>query len=462
MTPLKILLCLLSCMALAACTTLQPNEVTKRVVGSEDWPAMSVFLPKAAPRTVYRSNRDILVEFLDLTFNLESGHKIARLTRFEGPITVALKHPAKNVVVRDLDNLIARLQSEAGLNISRVNDVSRANIIIETLPKRQLQRAAPSAACIVVPRVASWEEFRKNRFTRRTDWSSLDQRDRAIIFIPNNISAQDTRDCLHEELAQALGPLNDLYRLPDSVFNDDNFHIVLTSYDMLILRAYYAPEIRNGMAQHEVASVLPRILNRINPVGNGIGAQNLGETRRDWVSAIETALGVQVSEHARIAAADRALKIALRAGYGDHRLGFSYFARARVGIRRNPELAAEDYARAYAIFNEHFGPHDIHTAQTALQMASLSISANQMDTALKFIDDSLIAAKSAQNSRLLFSLLAMKAEIFKQRGQTEKAARLREQAVSWGRYGIAPEEEIAERLRIISQLKPRLETGKES
>jgi len=34
-------------------------------------------------------------------------------------------------------------------------------------------------------------------------------------------SPQEVRDCLHEELAQALGPLNDLYRLPDSVFNDD-------------------------------------------------------------------------------------------------------------------------------------------------------------------------------------------------------------------------------------------------
>ena len=49
------------------------------------------------------------------------------------------------------------------------------------------------------------------------------------------------RDCLHEELAQALGPLNDLYRLPNTVFNDDNFHSVLTGFDMTILRATYAP-----------------------------------------------------------------------------------------------------------------------------------------------------------------------------------------------------------------------------
>ena len=57
-------------------------------------------------------------------------------------------------------------------------------------------------------------------------------RKRVAIFIPVDISFQDVRDCLHEELAQALGPLNDLYRVSDSVYNDDNFHIILTSYDM--------------------------------------------------------------------------------------------------------------------------------------------------------------------------------------------------------------------------------------
>jgi hypothetical protein len=63
------------------------------------------------------------------------------------------------------------------------------------------------------------------------------------VFIPSDVSPQEVRDCLHEEVAQALGPLNDLYRLPDSVFNDDNFHAVLTGFDMLILRTYYDAEL---------------------------------------------------------------------------------------------------------------------------------------------------------------------------------------------------------------------------
>ena len=75
------------------------------------------------------------------------------------------------------------------------------------------------------------------------------------------------RDCLHEELAQALGPLNDLYRLSDSVFNDDNMHTVLTGFDMLILRVFYSPALRSGMTRAEVAARLPAILAQLNPAG---------------------------------------------------------------------------------------------------------------------------------------------------------------------------------------------------
>lgn len=454
MTKYRALIFSLSAMVLSACVSPQTTEVSKHEVGAQSWPAMKAFPNGRAANMVYRANTDILQEFLDLSFSLESGQRIPRLTRFEGPITVAFANPAKPVVSRDLDQLITRLRDEANLDISRISNAKFANIVIETMSKRDLQRAAPSAACIVVPRIRSWAEFRKNRFNKRTDWSSLERRERAMIFMPHDISAQDARDCLHEELAQALGPLNDLYRLPDSVYNDDNFHIVLTAYDMMILRAYYAPEIRNGMAQHEAAAVLPRVLARVNPAGSSITAKHLEQTDRSWIKTIEAALGVKGNDSSRIAAADRALKIAKQAGYRDHRLGFSYFARARVSISANSEQAAADFARSYAVFNDIFGPNNIHTAQAALQMASLSISAGRYDTALEFINDSIPAAKSAQNGRLLFSLLAMKAEVVTQLGRSDEATALRREAISWGRYGIVPAREISDRLKTIAKLKP--------
>lgn len=439
---------------LAGCLGSQ-ETVTKRTDPAAPLPAMKLFGPAPAERGVARSNVDIFEEFLDYAFALESGQTLARLSRFEGPISVSLVNNPSQVVSRDLDRLLTRLRQEADVPITRSGNASAANIIIELIPKRQLYRAAPNAACIVVPRVGSWSEFRKSRFSRKSDWTSLNERTRVSIFMPVDVSPQDARDCLHEELAQALGPLNDLYRVPDSVYNDDNFHIILTPYDMLMLRLFYAPQIRSGMAKHEVAAVLPRLLAQMNPRGAGLAPKRLIETPRDWSKNIETALGARGTAATRMAAANKAVKVALQSGMRDHRLAFSFYARARINAAANPRSAAGDYARSYALFSQLFGPHDIHTAQAALQMASLAMSASDLDQALSFIEPSLVAAKRAQNGRLMFSLLAMKSEIYKVRGRHKEAAAMKREALGWGQYGVFEREEINQRLKIITGLIPQ-------
>lgn len=447
-------------LTLAACAPSQQVSRGTDTTTGAPLPAMNQFPDRAERQGVNRSNVDIFEEFLDLTFSLESGQVIQRMTRFEGPVKVALVGRHAPQVSHDLDRLLLRLRNEAGMRISRTMNAQAANIIIEGIPKRQLRRAAPNAACIVVPRVESWRQFRRARFSRLGDWSSLEVRDKVSIFMPTDISAQDARDCLHEELAQALGPLNDLYRLPDSVYNDDNFNIVLSAYDMLILRITYAPELRSGMSKGDVAAVLPKILARTNPGGNSIPPRNLPRTSGDWTRAIEAALGVNAGTARRRAEATRAVNIALRDGMTDHRLGFSYYARARVSAADDPENAAKDYARAYALFVNAFGPHDIHTAQAALQMASLAMSSAQFSQALEFIEPAILAARQAENGRLLFALLAMKAEIFRIAGRQQEAQALRQEAIAWGRYGIQSKAEIDERLALISRLPPQLPPGK--
>jgi Protein of unknown function (DUF2927) len=439
---------------LAACAQIPSPTVSRQVQVLPDRPGMRVFANRISDKGVARSNADIAREFLDLTFALESGLEVPRLTRFEGPITVAFARDVPDSVSRDLDRLLARFRDEAGIDIGRISTPGSASVVIETLPKKKMQRLVPTAACFVAPGVSDWSGYRRHRFGRRTDWTALTERTNISIFMPNDVAPQEARDCLHEELAQAIGPLNDLYRLADSVFNDDNFNIVLTPYDMLILRAYYAPEIKNGMTRVQVAQVLPALLDRLNPLGRGYSAQGAVKTPRIWIKQIETALGPGATDARRLAAADRAIEIAQAQNFGDHRLGFAYLVRARVVAGRDVRQAASDYAKAYASFNALFGPQDIHTAQAAIQMASLSLSAGQTDLALRFVEPSIVAAKNAQNGALLFSLLAIKAEVMGFLGQPEKASDLRDEAISWGRYGIDSEAEIALRLRQISQLRP--------
>ena len=132
----------------------------------------------------------------------------------------------------DLDRLLKRLRSEARIPIERITGAQTAAITIVPIPSAQFRKVAPTAACFVRANVSSWDEYRTRRKDASTFWNTLRKRTRMAIFLPNDVSPQETRDCLHEEIAQALGPVNDLYRLSDSIFNDDNFHTVLTGYDM--------------------------------------------------------------------------------------------------------------------------------------------------------------------------------------------------------------------------------------
>ncbi len=155
-------------------------------------------------------------------------------------MTVRLTGQVPGTAPNDLSRLVSRIRSEAGIDLTTTT--GPANITVEFLPRRTIRAAHANVACFVAPRVSSWAEYKAARGTGQLDWTTLTGRDRVAIFCPRRFAARKRcRDCLHEEVAQALGPLNDLFQLPDSVFNDDNFNVTLTGFDMLMLRLHYAP-----------------------------------------------------------------------------------------------------------------------------------------------------------------------------------------------------------------------------
>ena len=187
---------------LAGCSV---PETTRRAAPELDLPPMATFA-RAAPMAPAYSNATIARDFLDLTFQLENGDRLETFSRFEGPITVRILGNAPPTTVRDLDRLLARFRSEAGLDIRRVASDSEASITVELVSRSRIRRAAPTAACFVRPNVSSWSEYRSRRNDPATFWNRLTQRRSMAVFIPNDVSPQEVRDCLHEEIAQGLGP----------------------------------------------------------------------------------------------------------------------------------------------------------------------------------------------------------------------------------------------------------------
>lgn len=419
-----------------------------------DLPDMKVFGP-AVPAPITRSRTALAADFLDLSFLMESGRVLDHFSRFEGPVRVAVA--GANVppsLERDLAQLLGRMRREAGLDIARASAGAGAQIYVETLPRGQLQRYVPQAACFVVPNVTTWDQFLRNRRGATLDWSKVVQRRTAAVFIPDDVAPQEVRDCLHEEIAQALGPLNDLYRLHDSVFNDDNFHIVLTQFDMLMLRVTYDPALRPGMSRAQAAAVVPGILARLAGSRPGGSARDIQRPApRPWVEAIETALGPGTSSRGRVVAAQKAVGIAETGHLGPAREAFGYYALGRLALGGRSDLALASFLAAGKRFGDVPGA-DIQQAHIGVQMAAFALSSGQSDMALDIINHHLSAAMQAQNAALLATYLMMKAEALTLEGRVSEAQAVRLDSLGWARYGFGSGAEISERLQDIAAITP--------
>lgn len=79
---------------------------------------------------------------------------------------------------------------------------------------------------------------------------------RALTVIRGELPDRLRLACIHEELAQSLGLVNDWPRARPSIFNDTEEFALLTRQDELMLRMLYDPRLRPGMTLAEARPVV--------------------------------------------------------------------------------------------------------------------------------------------------------------------------------------------------------------
>lgn len=387
------------------------------------------------PSAPARSNREMARDFVDLAFELESGRPLSVFTRFEGPITVRVTGAPPPTLHADLDALLQRLRREAGIDIRRT-DSPDASITLQAVSRAEIRNTIENAACFVVPNITDLSQYRAARRSGFADWGALRRRERMAVIVPNDSAPQEVRDCLHEELAQAIGPLNDLYRLPDSVFNDDNVHTVLTGFDMLMLRAYYHPDLHNGMNRAEVAARIEGILDRLNPGGIHVPTRHLRPEPRMWGDAILRALGPGSSAAARRRAAMDAVRLAQQARWQDHRRGFSHLTLARIIAPVDPTGARHQLELADHFFS--LSPHtDLHRAFVGARLAEDALERRAFGEAIEITRAHIPTARRYENAALLATLMVMEAAALSHTGQMKAAKARRLDSLAWARYGFS-------------------------
>ena len=227
---------------------------------------------------------------------------------------------------------------------------------------------------------------------------------------------------------------------------------------MLILRAYYHPDLQSGMTREQVAARLPGILAQLNPRGQRAPDTLPSRTPREWIAAIEEALGPRTSDRNRQAAAKRAVAIARSQGWNDNRMAFSLFALGRLALSDEADIALASFLQAGTIYNNARSNTRLQGAHVAMQLAAFALSSGQADAAIAMVNESLPVVAQAENAALLATLMMIKAEALEVQGRVAEARAVRNDSLGWARYGFGSDDAVRARLNEIAALAGRART----
>lgn len=267
--------CLILILA-AACTTRTEPYRTAAQPPVESYKAA---LP--AGTTAY-DNTDLTRLFVQLTMRLESGEALRGLQRFEAPVNVGITGDAAELYLPFLREFLAEIRARTGIDIS--SGPPPHNLLIRMVPGEEMLPMS-LAQCFILSSQPTWEAYTADPERYDDEVLSHDGAlTRVGIFIPDTLEPFKVRECIVEEVTQALGPSNDLYGLASTIFNDDNAHTWPTQLDYLMLKVLYDPRLRSGIERLEAFAMAAKVLDEINPKGRD--APKLPEIRqtkfKDW------------------------------------------------------------------------------------------------------------------------------------------------------------------------------------
>ena len=388
------------------------------------YPVLGGALP--AGHTRY-SNDSLAQAFVHLTHDLEWGERRPNLVRYERPVSVGVTGHSATLYLPFLDGFLAELQAQTGIAIARKQ--ARHNLSIHFVPGRAFRQKMPQHFCVVAPGGLSWEQFQADPVRHGTRaYERIRSLKAMSVYIPDNLEPYLVRLCLIEEIAQALGPANDLYGLGPSIFNDDAAHVWPTRLDYLMLRVLYAPEMRTGLNRRETQARARRVLARLNPEGERAAALPPLRLRslRGWDDKVR-----ERSPQSRRAASAMARK---RAPGSAHHC-YSLIAEARL-LRDDPTGAIRVLDRARQVCSTAHGSDDIRVALITLERARATFKSGRPEAAYKLTErlEGILSAHG--HDERLVALYDLQAASLQAIQQGTKSFEARRRAAEWGAYAL--------------------------
>ncbi|MAS45590.1 MAG: hypothetical protein CML46_21260 [Rhodobacteraceae bacterium] len=223
-------------------------------------------------------NADLIRDFERIAFHMEfesatslvSRATAVELVKWRGPIR--WKVTGDGVREQDLEayrDLTARISRLTGLEFQEVGSDPDIFILIASGRVRD-QFVAQMLRNGGGGRISLIEEWARNDVfpcVGQVGRSKIDGRwkNQATIAIKDELRGVLRLSCIHEELVQTLGLLNDDPDARPSIFNDDQEFALLTRHDEYLLRILYDPRLRAGMTAEEGMPIVREIVAEIGP-----------------------------------------------------------------------------------------------------------------------------------------------------------------------------------------------------
>ncbi len=208
-------------------------------------------------------------EFSEQGGRYVEGQTPSSLSRWESPVRVEIVFGA-SVPEAQADEDIAAVESfTRQLRRATGHDIAMAvagapNMSVFFLNReeqrgfaRSLVRHVDGAAAVADTLMNSTADAFCFAFTFGSDRPGV--YDSAIILVKAEHRDLMRLSCIQEEMAQAMGLVNDSPRARPSIFNDDDEFALLTLHDEILLRMLYDRRLRPAMTEAEARPLLPAV-----------------------------------------------------------------------------------------------------------------------------------------------------------------------------------------------------------
>lgn len=421
----------------AAPSGVAAAQPAPRSVTVPAFPRLGAALP--AGHTSY-DNASLAQLFLRLSHDMEWGARRRHLVRYEKPISVRLEGNGAENYARFLDAFLTQIVANSDVNITR--GTRPGNLHIRLVRGADFNDRLPTALCIVAQGNTSWRDFAADpeEYGARA-LLVMERIMQMTIFIPDTAAPFQVRNCLREEIPQALGLANDLFGLGPSIFNDDAAHLWPTKLDYLMLRVLYSPEMTSGLDRRATEARALGVLNRLNPEGNS--APPLPMLRQqalmDWSDQIQGIFSRTSSQREVIDHAQKALVIVEARAPMSAQHCHTLITAGRVLSRSEPARALRLFDRAQQVCDRAHGLSDIRLARIRLESACALLRLGRFDEVLSIVETVWpVLAAHGQDERLA-ALYSMQMDALSATEKSSaKASGVVQLAAEWNAYALGP------------------------